>query len=95
MKVVNIHRVLKFWQSNWLKKFVEYNTEKRMHAVNDFEKDFFELMVNCVYGKTTENLRKRVNVKLVIISVIMRGVLVGQLLFLKKFLIIIWLLFTK
>ena len=42
-----------------------FNTEKRMCAVNRFEKDFFKIMVNSVYGKTMENLRKRVNVKLV------------------------------
>ena len=57
MKVVKIHRVLKFKQSDWLIKFVWFNTGKRMHAA--------KLMINCVYGKTMENLRKRVNVKLV------------------------------
>ena len=65
MKVVRIYGVLKFKQLDWLKKFVEYNTGKRTCAVNEFEKDFFRLMVNCVYGKAMENLRKRVNVKLV------------------------------
>ena len=65
MRVTKIHRVLKFKQSDWLGKFVHFNTEKRMHAANEFEKDFFKLMVNCVYGKTMEDLRKRVNVKLV------------------------------
>ena len=65
MKVVNINKVLKFKQSDWLKKFVMFNNEKRMYAVNRFEKDFFKLLVNSVYGKTMEHLRKRVNVKLV------------------------------
>ena len=42
-----------------------FNTEKRMNAANDFEKDFFKLIINSVYGKTMENLRKRINVRLV------------------------------
>ena len=58
MKVVRIHRDLRFRQSDWLGKFVHFNTEKRMRAANEFEKDFFKLMINCVYGKTMENLRK-------------------------------------
>ena len=65
MKVVKISKVLKFKQSDWLKKFVMFNIEKRMCVVNRFEKDFFKLMVNSVYGKTMENLRKKVSVKLV------------------------------
>ena len=65
MKVVRIYWVLKFKQSDWLKKFVMFNTEKRMCAVNGYEKGFFKLMVNSVYGKTMENLRKRISVKLV------------------------------
>ena len=65
MKVVKIHRVLMFYQSNWLNEFVQFNTKKRMCANNDFEKDFFKLMTNCVYVKTMENLRKRVNINLV------------------------------
>ena len=65
MNVVKIHRVLKFKQSDQLKKFVSFNTEKRIHSANDYDKHYFKLMVNSVYGKTMENLRKRVNVKLV------------------------------
>ena len=48
-----------------MKKYIHFNTEKRKNAANDFEKDFFKLMVNSVYGKTMENLRKRINVRFV------------------------------
>ena len=52
-------------QSDWMKKYIDFNTEKRMNAANDFEKDFFKLMINSVFGKTIKNLRKRINVRLV------------------------------
>ena len=65
MKLTKINRVLKFNQSDWMKKYIDFNTKKRMNAANDFGKDFFKLMINSVYGKIMENLRKRMNVRLV------------------------------
>ena len=65
MKLTKIHRVLKFKQSDWMKKYIDFNTEKGINAACDFEKYFFKLMINSVYGKTIEFLRKRINVRLV------------------------------
>ena len=48
-----------------MKTYIDFNTEKRKNTTNDFDKDFFKLMINSIYGKTIENLRKRINVRLV------------------------------
>ena len=65
MKLTKIHQVLKFKQSDWIKKYIDFNTQKRTKPANNFEKEFFRLMINSVYGKTMENLRKRINVRIV------------------------------
>ena len=65
MKLTKTHRLLGFKQSDRMNRYIDFNTEKRKNAANDFDKGFFKLMINSVYGKTMENLQKRINVRLV------------------------------
>ena len=65
LRLKKVHRVLEFDQSPWLRQYIDFNTQKHAGAKNVFEKDFFKLMNNSIYGKTCENLRKRVDVRLV------------------------------
>ena len=65
MKLIKIHRILIFIQSNWLKTYVDFNTKERQESTDEFNKNLYKLLNNCIYGKNIENQRKRINVKLI------------------------------
>ena len=65
MRLTDVHRGISFYESPWMKPYITKNTELRKTAANSFEKDFFKLMNNSVFGKTIENIRKRQNIILV------------------------------
>ena len=63
LKLIQIHRVIRYKQSRWLAPYIKKNQDLRMHSPNEFEKDFFKLMNNSVYGKKLENQKKRTDIR--------------------------------
>lgn len=59
-----VHKTLQFEQSQWLKPYIELNTSLRTKATNEFQINFFKLLINSIYGKTMENVRSRVDIRL-------------------------------
>ena len=64
MRLIKVHRPLRFDQSPWMEPYIQMNTELRKKAASGFKKDLYKLMNNSVFGKTMENLRRRTDVKL-------------------------------
>ena len=65
MVVDEVHEIISFKQSKWLEKYINFNTQKRSQAVNDFEKGFYKLLSNAFYGKTIENVRSRLKIEFI------------------------------
>ena len=65
MKLKKIHRILKFKQKDWMKPYIDFNTQKRKEATNEADKNHFKLLNNAAYGKTMENMRKRIKIRIV------------------------------
>ena len=65
INLIKIHKILCFKQNNWLKIFTDLILKKGLESNDQFNKNFYKLFNNCVYGKSIENPRKKINVKMI------------------------------
>ena len=65
MAVVEVHTVISFKHNKWLERYISFNTPKRNKAMNDFEKDFYKILINSFYGKTMESVRNWIKVEFI------------------------------
>ena len=65
MRLKKMHKILKFKKSDWIKSFIDFNTDKRKEATNESDQNLFKLKNNSVYEKTMDNMRKRVKIRVV------------------------------
>ena len=65
INIKKVHKILEFKQSAWMKAYIDFNTQKRKEATNEADKNLFKLLNNAVYGKTMENMRKRIKIRII------------------------------
>ena len=65
MVVEKVHEIISFRQSKWLETYIDFNTQRRSQAVNDFEKDFYKLLNDAFYGKTMQNVSNRIKTEFI------------------------------
>ena len=68
MKINKVHSVISFKRSKWLEKYIDFYTQKRNQAVNDFEKDFYNSLNNAFYGKAMANVKNRCKIEIILIK---------------------------
>ena len=60
-----VHKILEFQQRDWMKSYIDFNTQRRKEATNEADKTLFKLFNNAVYDKTMENMRKRIKIRII------------------------------
>ena len=62
--IKKVYKIFEFKQSAWMKPYTDFHTQKRKEADNEADKNLFKRLNNAVYGKTTENKRKRIKIRI-------------------------------